>query len=223
MLEPCTVVIGAPNYLDAMRERASSNGGGEVLAFTDADALRALEAITQRRPGAIAIERLFAATSRGAALINRIKADPALASVEIRIVSHDGEYSRVSPRRTPPQAVTAEAAAPAVQIDWRGTRRAPRFRMKANTEVQVDGTPATVIDLSAIGAQIVSKAALKPQQRLRMTLVDDFGTARFNAAVAWASFEIPQGVTRYRAGIEFKDAEASAVEAFALRHKNEGA
>jgi hypothetical protein len=144
--------------------------------------------------------------------------------VEIRVTSHDGGYSRVSPRRTPPAATAAAAASvarpPEPQLDWRGTRRAPRFRMKDNTELQVDGTLAKVVNLSAIGAQIVSKSSLRPQQRLRITLADDLGVVRFNGAVAWASFEIPKGMTRYRAGVEFKDAERSEVEAFAHRHKS---
>jgi hypothetical protein len=225
MSEPCTVIIGAQQYLDALLERARSNGGGEVLAFNDADALRALDTITKRKPGVVTLERLYAASPRGAALISRIKADPSLASVEIHIASHDGSYSRVSPRRSPPDATTVAPAAPVArppepQLDWRGTRRAPRFRMKDNTELQVDGSLAKVVDLSAIGAQIVSKSALRPQQRLRITLADDLGVVRFSAAVAWASFEIPKGTTRYRAGVEFKGAEPSEVEAFARRHKS---
>ena len=77
MSTPCTVIIGAAELLDALRESAA--GGGEVLSFEDKEPLKALEAITTRQPNVIALERLFAATSRGAALINRIKADPALA------------------------------------------------------------------------------------------------------------------------------------------------
>ena len=42
---------------------------------------------------------------------------------------------------------------------------------------------------------------------------------KFAATVAWAFFEIPKGVSRYRAGIEFKDAESKAVDAFGKRHK----
>jgi PilZ domain len=192
-----------------------------VLAFSDDDALAALEAITKRRPQVVALERLFAATSRGAALINRIKADPALSFTEIRVVSHDGEYSRVSPRRSVPVPVAAPGApeAPPPQLDYRGTRRAPRFRMNSGTEAQVDGASALLVDLSTAGAQVVAQAALRPNQRVRITLADDAGVVRFNASVAWASFEIPKGVTRYRAGIEFKDAKPEAVEAFTARHK----
>jgi hypothetical protein len=221
MPDVCCVVIGAQHHLKALREHSGARG--EVLAFTDTEALDALEIITQRRPQVVTLERLFAATSRGAALINRIKADPALSVTEIRVVSHDGEYSRVSPRRNPPPAPlenspVAVAESPP-QIDWRGTRRAPRVRMLDGTEAQVDGAPAIIVDLSTMGAQVVAQAPLKPNQRVRITLADDIAVVRFNAAVAWASFEIPKGVTRYRAGIEFKDAKEDAVEAFAERHK----
>ena len=44
-------------------------------------------------------------------------------------------------------------------LDYRGTRRAPRYRMVEGTEAQVDGASAMVIDLSTVGAQIVSPDA----------------------------------------------------------------
>jgi hypothetical protein len=255
MSTPCTVIIGALELLEALKQSAGS-GGGEVLSFSDNEPLKAIEAITTRKPEVISLERLFAATSRGAALINRIKADPALSASEIRVVSVDGTY-RVSPRRTtassPPSAAATpspsaspppsspppaaevvsveavdivEAAAPAppaANLDYRGTRRAPRFRMAEGTEAQVEGALATVVDLSTYGAQILSPIPLKPQQKIRMVLADDLGMVKFAATVAWAFFEIPKGVSRYRAGIEFsKDAESKAVDAFRKRHARRG-
>ena len=243
MSTPCTVVIGAVELLETIRQNVPDDS--EILTFSDTEPLKALEAITARRPNTIALERLFAATSRGAALINRIKADPLLANAEIRVVSLDGTY-RISPRRAappveaepagatmPPAPDTAEIqlevipAAPAPSegaaaqsLDYRGTRRAPRFRMAEGTEAQVDGVMATVVDLSRHGAQILCPIPLKPQQRVRMILGDDLGLAKFSASVAWASFEIPKGVSRYRAGVEFNDAEASAIDAFCMRHKS---
>jgi hypothetical protein len=41
-----------------------------------------------------------------------------------------------------------------------------------------------------------------------------------NAAVAWAKFEIPPGSgPRYRAGLDFVDADHRAVDAYCARHK----
>ncbi len=246
MSAPCTVIIGALQLLEGLKQSARS--GGEVLIFSDTEPLKAIEAITTRKPDVISLERLFAATSRGAALINRIKADPALSASEIRVVSVDGTY-RVSPRRTPAPppppaaaapppsspapadiaveavdiAETAAPAQPAANLDYRGTRRAPRFRMAEGTEAQVDGALATVVDLSTYGAQILCPTPLKPQQKIRMILADDLGMVKFAATVAWAFFEIPKGVSRYRAGIEFsKEAEPRAIDAFCKRHVRRG-
>ena len=87
MTDSCTVIIAASDLLATLKER-TGDVNGEVLAFSDSDALRALEVITKRRPRVVALERLFAATPRGAALINRIKADPALVESEIRVMQH---------------------------------------------------------------------------------------------------------------------------------------
>jgi hypothetical protein len=92
--------------------------------------------------------------------------------------------------------------------------------MAEGTEAQVDGALVKVVDLSTIGAQILCPIPLKPQQQVRMVLADDLGLVKFSATVAWAFFEIPKGVSRYRAGVEFKDAEPNAVDAFGKRHKS---
>ena len=234
----------------------------DVLGFADTDVLRALEAITARKPRLVALERLFAATPRGAALINRIKADPSLVQTEIKVLSHDSDYSRVLPRipagampsaptgepdvaevvdRSPqmaapsvtvaePESVAAPAEAPTapsfVEAPWRGpldqkgTRRAPRYQMARKLEVLVDGNPATLLDLSTCGAQVISPTILRPNQRVRMALTDDGGVLRFNATIAWAAFEIPPQIgPQYRAGIDFVDAEPSAIDAFCARHR----
>jgi len=221
-----TVLIASPEHLPALKERDDL---GETLAFADTDALKALDVITRQRPNIVALERGFAATSRGAALINRIKADPALTDCEIRIVAHDSSYARVSPRRAgeagPGAAGATSAPAPAVAVadaptpiaaplDQRGTRRAPRFTIVDGVEVQVDGNAALLVNLSVVGAQVVSPTILKPNQRVRMTLADATRPMRCSAGVAWASFEIPKGVPRYRAGIEFFDADPDALTKF---------
>jgi hypothetical protein len=219
---PCAVLIAAPQFLPTLKQR-TGEPRSEVLTFSDADALRALGVIFKRRPGVVALERAFAETPRGAALINRIKADPALARSEIRLVSHDSDDVRVLPRKVEPAApspIVSVSAECAPALDLRGTRRAERFRMRGQVDVLIDGNSATLVDLSVVGAQVISATILKPNQRVRMVLPDETDTVRFNTIIAWASFEIqPQSGPRYRAGIEFVNAEASAVGTFCERHK----
>jgi len=218
-----TVLIAAPEHLPALKD----HGFADALAFSDADALKALEAITREKPRVIALDKVFAATSRGAALIKRIKADPALIGCEIKIVADDGKpLTAKKAKKDAPAAAAAPApvekdpapamtiSAPAAPLDQRGTRRAPRFVVANGIEVMIDGNPAALINLSVVGAQVVSPTILKPNQRVRMTLQDRGGPIRVMAGVAWAAFEMPKSGPVYRAGIEFYDAEAGNVERF---------
>ncbi len=207
------MLIGAADLLPGLKERVGDLDG-DVLTFTDIDALSALEAIAKRRPVLVALERVFAVTPRGAALINRIKADPSLRQSEIRVLAHDSDYQRTVPRPPPPTV-------PA--LDQRGTRRAPRFKMLGNASLRLDGQMAVLVDLSTVGAQVISSAVLKPNQRVGVALPDDdAGSVQFDASVVWTSFEIqPKSGPRYRAGLDFGDApaEADAIGAFCERHK----
>jgi hypothetical protein len=221
---PATILIASPDHLASLKEREDMAG---ATAFTDADALKALEVITRQRPDVVVLERTFAATSRGAALINRIKADPALVTCEIRIVAHDSAYARVTGRRpaeaaapaAPAAAAVAEAPAAPAPLDQRGTRRAPRFKLVEQVEVTIDGNPAVLVDVSVVGAMVVSPTSLKPNQRVRMSLPDSARPIRIGAGVAWSAFEIPKTGPRYRAGIEFYDADASSMERFIKANK----
>jgi hypothetical protein len=209
---PDTVIVAAPEYLPALQEQDDFS---RALAFSDADALKALEAITRERPKVIALEKQFAATSRGAALIKRIKADPKLRKCEIRIVTHEGDSEQVAASDPIPPA---PEAAP-VKLDQRGTRRAPRVKIVDGVEVMIDGSPAMLIDLSVVGAQVISPTILRPNQRVRMILPDEERPIRCVAGVAWAAFEMPKSGPRYRAGIEFFDAESGNLDRFIEQNK----
>lgn len=209
-----TVLIASPERLAPLKDRS---GYAEAQSFSDAEASRALEVITRERPAVVALDRLFAATSRGTALVNRIRADPALAACEIRIVE---------PESLGPESATLPVTAPvtlpvtlfgATPLDQRGTRRATRTRVPGRIEVLVDGNPATLIDVSPIGAQVVSPTILRPNQRVRITLQDPVRPIRVTAGVAWASLEMPKEGMRYRAGLEFFDADAGAISSWIAR------
>ena len=177
------VLIAEPDQLDALRQRPDFEG---ALSFNHSETPSALEAILIHKPRVVVIERVFAAKSRGAALINRIKADPSLESCEIRIVAHDSSFTRVV-RQSPASgasggtAATASAvAAPPLALDQKGTRRAQRFRIITGIEVLIDGNPALLVDLSVVGAQVVSNTLLKPNQRVRLS----FSSGRDSRSIA---------------------------------------
>jgi len=205
------VLIGSADLLEALKERASQFPG-EMLAFVDLDAIKALDAITKRRPALVVLERGFAGTPRGMALVNRVKADATLVT-EIRALSADSDFVRILSKK-PAAPVLAVAA-----LDQRGTRRAPRFTMTPNLEAMVDGSKAIVVDLSTVGAQVNSPGTLRPAQRARITLSDEAGLLRLVGTVVWVSLQMLPGSNRYIAGLEFVDADAAAVDAFIGRHR----
>ena len=209
-----TVLIAATEHLAALQQLEEFH---DAQVFADTEALRALETIARERPAVVAIERIFASSTRGTAFINRMKADPGLARSEIRIVDADGAGQRAPARRpaattvgTAPAAV-AEAPSAAHHTE---TRRAPRFDIERHIEVLVDGNIATLVNISVAGAQVVSAATLRPNQRVRLSLAEAERPLRFSGVVAWATFEIPKDGPRYRAGIQFTDAAPQAVERF---------
>lgn len=234
------LIIAAENLMPALRERVKVDG--EILTYPDTEPIQALQTIMEQRPSLVVLERLFAATPRGAALINRIKSDPQLAHVEVRVMSHTGDYTRqvVKPTavKTPspaaggsggtataPQSTTASVAteeAPRA-LDWHGTRRAPRFRVRAGVELQLDGNPAAVVDLSTVGAQVLSPTVLRPNQKVRIALPNEDFLLRFRGAVAWAKFELPKApgkTPQYRAGVEFTDGDAAAIDSVIHRNRS---
>jgi len=225
------VLIAAPDLLPALKARLAEESR-ELLAFTDVEALRALEVITTRRPQLVLLERKFGSSPRGTALINRIKADPSLVDATIRIVGPDGQEVALDPpapaarkaKETGTKAVAsstpAAAQAPGIPaLDYRGTRRAPRFRLAGPRDVLIDGSRGTLIDLSTLGAQLVTSIVLKPNQKVRVSLADEDRPIRCSATVIWASFEIPKGSTpQYRAGLDFIEPDLGALDAFIRRH-----
>jgi hypothetical protein len=167
------------------------------------------------------LEKGFAETSRGAALINRLKADPKLAQVEIRLVARKTSGTPDEGTAASPPVNLPAVSTPAGTLDYRGTRRAPRYKVAAGVEVDINGKTATVIDLSTIGAQVVSATILKPNQRVRLTMTDGQGQVRCQAVVAWAAFEMPpERAPHYRAGLQFLDADQKTIDAFRVRHQS---
>jgi len=241
------VIIAALNLTPSLCERLADEG--ELLTFADTEPIQALQTILEQHPRLIVLERLFAATPRGAALINRIKTDPQISQAEIRVMSHTGDYTRVVSRGaladtvivTPPASAIYAASSAAIepeydveaedapvsvqdaprQLDWHGTRRAARFRIRQGVEIQLDGNPANLVDLSVMGAQVVSATILRPNQRVRISVPTDEFVMRFRGAVAWAKFELPKPTEppRYRAGVEFADADPTAMDDYCSKHK----
>ena len=189
------VVLVFSGTLSASESAADSS---EMLSFAEAEVSRALDAIVARHPRLVIVNRVFAATPPGIALVDRIKQDSALQPCDIRTVAF------------------GEATGP---LDMTGTRRAPRFSMVDGINADIDGKTASLVNLSLVGAQVLSPTILKPKQRLRFTVVNEGQPIRIQSVVATVAVEIVKGAPRYRAGIEFVNADSAALQKFIDRNK----
>lgn len=215
------MLIGPVDALPGLQERLQP--GADLQTFTESEAIEALDHIIRTKPVIIALDTDFSATTRGTALINRIKDDPGLAGCEVRIIARDSEVTRVAVKRGQAGGTAVAVDEPKPALDVKGTRRAPRVRVKEGVEVAVDGNAAALVDLSTVGAQVVSATVLKPNQRVRVIMGEGKTPIRCNGSIAWAAFEMPKGQpTRYRAGIDFGlTADADGVNGFAKKNKKE--
>ncbi len=185
-----------------------------VLHFTDSNLVSALESIRAHKPRLVAVESHFAHTSEGRAFVDLLHR-LAVPGCEIHLISFvKGQWTTSAPDATP----IPVAASPVVCVN---TRRVPRFPVLDPLAMVVDGKPINLVDMSVMGAQVVSQPILRPNQKLKITLPDEGDEVLcLTAFVAWAAFEKPHNApaAQFRAGMEFTDAAAQALEAYCRRH-----
>jgi hypothetical protein len=212
------VVIASEPMVATWRAQLDAQPNAKV--FSEADFLIALEIIISERPGVIALDPLFAATARGAALVARVKADPRLRQSEVRTLVWDRADHLGDPSPADGQDRASRLSQP---LDSCGTRGALRFDMEADVDARVNGTPGRLVNLSVTGAQMLLPIRVRPGEGIRLTLVDDASDLRLAGTLAWVSLENAARATaqRYRFGVEFRVAEEQLLERFCLRHQQD--
>ena len=132
--------------------------------------------------------------------------------------------AQAQPREAPAskRPATPPVEAPAQSSGHPGgpVRQATRYAFRAEIDVQIDGGPGHLIDLSLTGCQLRSPAALKPNRIVRLLLPFEGKPIACTGKVVWARLEPPSKgrPLGYRAGVQFTKADEPALEAFAARH-----
>ena len=89
-------------------------------------------------------------------------------------------------------------------------------------QVLIDGSPASLVDLSITGAQVISQTALKPNRMVRVQLPGEENPVTCKGKVVWARLEASSTAgLRYRAGVLFTGVDERAVETFLARHDSQ--
>jgi hypothetical protein len=221
-----TIVIA-----DVTRKAAIAAGfriPGRVAHFTNRDLSAALEAVKTHQPRMVAIDALVAQTQQGIGLIKRIESLAMPRCAMVLIVRADGGW-RTTPLEPPPpdnlaiSVTSAQASAPALIAPIQtNTRRAPRFPLVDAVDAAIEGRQASLVNISVLGAQVISHPVLRPGQTVKVALPDAADTLRLTAHVAWSIFEqTSRGVAVYRAGMAFTDAAQGMLEEFCRSYGGE--
>lgn len=215
------VVICAADELSTLQ--AEPGFGEGVRLFADTDAVRASQAIASEKPRVVVLERRFAGTARGAALVNAIQTDDSLSACQIRVLSRASDYAQLVTRRTSKGSASATAVpGDPLPPDYLGSRQSRRYRLAARVKARLGGAPTTLIDLSDGGAQVVGTKVLRPNQLAQLEISCDADVVGGAACVVWAFFEpMGTGAPRYRAGLQFVDADPELVEVLCWFHERD--
>ena len=197
-----TIVVAYVTRMGAIRSGLKISG--RVAYFASSSLGSALEAIQTHGPRAVAIDSGIVQTQQGSGFVKRVE-NLALPNCPIRlIIQRNGAWKTVDREPPPvpdtaattgPQHTSRDAAAPPTN-----TRRAPRFPMLDAIDASVEGGQATIINISVLGAQLVSVPVLRPGQTVKIALPDANELLRVTANVAWSTFQqTAQGTAVYRA------------------------
>ena len=221
-----TIVIADVTRMAAIRSGLLLPG--RVVQFTNFNLAPALEAIRTDEPKVVAIDALLVQTQQGLKFIRHVES-LAASGFAVRLITHgNGKWRttahEVSPANDAPpigrgSAAAFRPAAVAPLTTGTNTRRAPRFPMLDALDAAVEGGQASVVNISVLGAQLVSLPVLRPGQTVKIALPDEAEMLRLTAHVAWSTFQqTKQGVPVYRAGIAFTDAAQETLDDYCRRY-----
>lgn len=193
---------------------------------TDSAVVRATEAWTAvssesdrgilGNPARYAIALPLVAAGRGAAMVYAENApdSPADDRVVGKIAQILAETVRPRLHVKPPQpAVSAPAADNTASSKQ---RQAPRVKMVDGMTVVVDQAQGTLVDLSTLGAQVLSPYALRPNSPVRIVLPHEAGGVSCAARVVWVIVEHDPAAPAalYRAGVQFTDVKIGELQGY---------
>jgi CheY-like chemotaxis protein len=181
-----------PEQAALLRDLVGRQARGEITLVDSIDA--ACEAIDRRVPDLILLSGEMPVHDE-VHLISQLRARPRTALVEVQLASAFAEQFKTPDRRS---------ACRIVNVDW--------------ATIVIDGSNASLIDLSLLGAQVVSSEILQPRRPLQVVLEGNQQTVRCHAGIVWSAFDVlqPTETPCYRAGLEFKDASQSLLERLCL-------
>ena len=205
-----TLLIASPALLRVWSEHAAQ--ANTIIGIADMDLSHAIDAVHVKRPNEVVLEEALAGSPRGGPLMCALREEHRVRGLMIRLLSPERVAALTSshPGRTSPHTWLTALAYP---LPPRPRQRAPRVRVNGDDEVLIDWHPANLLDISPLGAQVVSDRILRPHQQVRVVLASGDGTTAVTATIMWSVFGLAP-VPRYRAGLAFSEPVSRALQNF---------
>lgn len=231
MASDITVVVADESRMAAIRSGLAISG--RVVCFPTNKVAAAWESIQLNHPKLIAVEALFGETPQGRTFMERVEGLEIRGSAIQLIVRGNGNWATTpyigqSPavEATTRNAAGTDGAMPIIQTAIAvpkasaNTRRAQRFQVLDPLTAIVEGADVAVVNLSVIGAQVVTQSILRPAQTVKIELPNSEEALQLIAAVAWSTLEQakPSLEVYYRAGMEFTNAATRTLEEYCRQH-----
>jgi hypothetical protein len=148
----------------------------------------------------LVVGRVFAEIPGGLEFLERFR--EANATAEIRVLQNEpgGVPTVLQQPVTHPGHLALRAASQ--PLNRTPGRRAQRLQMPPDAAALVNGVSVKLVNVSPLGAQVLSSAILRPGERVSARLP---GNPRLRGTVVWCAFEMmPEtGKPAYRAGLSF--------------------
>jgi len=203
------VIVSGSDGALSLRKRLPA--GAPVTVFAESEALHASDVVHASPPRILLLDPHFVRTARGAALVADVRDTSHLTTTEVRVMTRD-DLELDAP------ATLAKLLKGSRTIDQWGTRATPRFAVRGEMTVVVNGQPSELIDVSTGGAQVVAPVRLAPGQPVRMVIADHESEILCRGEIVWCGGGPAAGLMSYRAGVAFQQADVDALEALCLRH-----
>lgn len=211
------ILVARPELTPALRQRLGFDTS--VLVFSACESAHALEVVAQRRSQCVAMDRQFANSAAGAEFLAALRRSPSVS--EVRILLDEGTEIPLVLKRPVVGTGRVTLASASHVLPRLENRRLPRFPVRSGLEALVNGNRADLVDVSLAGAQMLSLNVLRPLQQVRISLPTDVAAIRVRGGIAWSTFERADGngMTRYRVGVEFYDADRDALSVFCVNNR----
>jgi chromosome segregation ATPase len=165
------------------------------------------EAESRRLEAQVAVERVHALRKAASPVFDKRNDTPPKVTVE---------RPPSVPDARKPQVREGESAGPSAEVlQFSVNRRARRVKIHAAGEILIDGVASMLVDISTLGAQVLSPTTLRPSRVVRLTLRTDSGACTAEGRIVWAQLEssTAEAGAHYRAGVQFTTSDLAAINA----------